>query len=204
MFNRIRKSFGRLLVVAVFAAGISACSSSGSLRSAYDDNVDFAQYRTYNYFEDAGRNPNRYQSLFSQYMIEAIDKEMQARGYTKSDNPDLLVNFNARLEDKTKVTTSPSMGMTGGYYGYRGGFYDPWMGYGYGTDTHVSQYTEGTYNIDLVDPKTKKLVWEAVGVGKLTEDKLANMKQLIAEGVPKYFELYPFVAGDGTPRKTGK
>lgn len=203
MFNRVGKSIGRLLVVAVFLVGISACSSSGSLRSAYDDNVDFSQYRTYNYFDDAGRNPNQYQSLFSQYMIDAIDKEMQARGYTKSDNPDLLVNFNARLEDKTKVTTSPSMA-TGGYYGYRGGFYDPWMGYGYGTDTHVSQYTEGTYNIDLVDPKTKRLVWEAVGVGKLTEDKLANMKQLIAEGVPKYFELYPFVAGDGTPRETGK
>jgi hypothetical protein len=78
------------------------------------------------------------------------------------------------------------------------------MGYGYGTDTHVSQYTEGTYNIDLVDPNTKKLVWEAVGVGKLTEEKMANMKQLIAEGVPQYFALYPFRAGDGTPRQTGK
>ena len=32
----------------------------------------------------------------------------------------------------------------GGYYGYRGGLYAPWGGYGYGTSTHVSQYTEGT------------------------------------------------------------
>lgn len=204
MFNKNYKQLGRLVFVALMSVGISACSSSGSLRSDYDDSADFSQYRTYNYFDDAGRNPDQYQSLFSQYMIEAIDKEMQSRGYTRSDNPDLLVNFNAQLQDKTKVTTSPSMGMTGGYYGYRGGFYDPWMGYGYGTDTHVSQYTEGTYNIDLVDPNTKKLVWEAVGVGKLTEDKLANMKQLIAEGVPRYFALYPFRAGDGTPRQTGK
>jgi hypothetical protein len=96
------------------------------------------------------------------------------------------------------------MGMTGGYYGYRGGFYDPWVGYGYGTDTHVSQYTEGTYNIDLIDPRTKKLVWEAVGVGKLTEEKRAQMRELIRDGVPRYFELYPFVAGDGTPRSTEK
>ncbi len=203
MFYKFNRGIARLLVAAVIMAGVSACSSSGSLRSAYDDKVDFSQYNTYNYFEDAGRNPNQYQSLFSQYMIEAIDKEMQSRGYTRSDNPDLLINFNAQLQDKTKVTTSPSMGM-GGYYGYRGGFYDPWMGYGYGTDTHVSQYTEGTYNIDLVDPKTKKLVWEAVGVGKLTEDKLANMKQLIAEGVPEYFALYPFRAGDGTPHQAEK
>lgn len=203
MFDRIISKTSRVFVVAIILVGMSGCSSSGSLRSAYDDNTDFSQYQTYNYVDGAGPNSNNYQSLFSQYMVEAIDKEMQARGYTMSDNPDLLVNFNANLEDKTKVTTSPSMGM-GGYYGYRGGFYDPWVGYGYGSDTHVSQYTEGTYNIDLIDPEAKRLVWEAVGVGKLTEDKLANMKQLIAEGVPNYFALYPFVAGDGTPRETGK
>ncbi len=142
-----------------------------------------------------------YQSLFTQYMIMAIDKEMQARGYTISDAPDLLVNFNIQVQDKTKVRTSPSMGMsTGGYYGYRGGFYDPWMGYGYGTETHVSQYTEGTFNIDLVDPKLKRLVWEAVGVGRITEKALANMRESVREGVPRYFAHYPFVAGDGTPQ----
>ena len=203
MFHRIFNKTGRVFLVAALVIGTSGCSSSGSLRSAYDDTADFSQYSTYNYIDGAGPNADNYQSLFSQYMVEAIDKEMQSRGYTMSDNPDLLVNFNANLQDKTKVTTSPSMGM-GGYYGYRGGFYDPWVGYGYGTDTHVSQYTEGTYNIDLIDPKTKKLVWEAVGVGKLTEEKMENMKQLIAEGVPGYFALYPFVAGDGTPREAEK
>jgi hypothetical protein len=204
MFSRINRKAGRLAIAAVVMAGVAGCSSSGSLRSDYDDSADFSKYRTYNYIEGAGPKSDNYQSLFSQYMVEAIDKEMQTRGYTKSDNPDLLVNFNAQLQDKTKVTTSPSMGMTGGYYGYRGGFYDPWVGYGYGTDTHVSQYTEGTYNIDLIDPRTKKLVWEAVGVGKLTEEKRAQMRELIRDGVPRYFELYPFVAGDGTPRSTEK
>ena len=85
-------------------------------------------------------------------MVTAITLEMENRGYVKSNNPDLLINFNARFSDKTKVTTSPSM-HTGGYYGYRGGHYGAWGGYGYGTDTHVSQYTEGTFNIDLVDAK---------------------------------------------------
>jgi hypothetical protein len=203
MFKVIDGVTGRLFTCAVLMVVMSGCSSSGSLRSAYDDSADFSQYRTYNYVDGAGPKSDNYQSLFSQYMVEAIDKEMLARGYTKSDDPDLLVNFNANFQDKTKVTTSPSMNM-GGYYGYRGGFYDPWVGYGYGTDTHVSQYTEGTFNIDLVDPRTRRLVWEAIGVGKITEEKLANMRQGVAEGVPKFFELYPFVAGDGTPRETGK
>ena len=181
---------------------IAGCESNPKLRSDYDDSVDFSQYRTYNYYERENRYKTEYQDLFTKYIIEAIDKEMQARGYTKSDAPDLMINFNIKTDEKTKITTSPSM--SAGYYGYRGGYYSPWVGYGYGTDTHVSQYTEGTYNIDIVDPKLKRLVWEAVGVGRITDKKLENLEETVRNGVPKYFALYPFVAGDGTPRKTGK
>jgi len=192
--------FITVFVSLILLAVMSGCASKAKLRSAYDDSVDFAQYTTYNYYESAKTNDSDYQGLFSQYMVTAIDKEMQARGYTLSAAPDLLVNFHVQMQDKTKVTTSPSMGMSGGYYGYRRGFYDPWMGYGYGTDTHVSQYTEGTFNIDLVDPKLKRLVWETVGVGRITEEKLENMREGVRNGVPRFFALYPFVAGDGTPQ----
>jgi len=186
--------------VLLAAAAMTGCSS-GNLRSDYDQSVDFSQYNTYNFYEGAGPDSDNYQSLFSQYMIRAIDIEMQKRGYTKTDNnPDLLVNFNARLEDKTKVTTTPAptYGM-GGYYGYRRGFYDPWGGYGYATETHVSQYTEGTFNIDLVDPKKRKLVWEAVGVGRVSQSTLENLEENVMEGVPQYFAMYPFSAGSNTP-----
>ena len=133
-------------------------------------------------------------------MVEAITHEMEKRGYTKSADPDLLVNFNAVLQDKTKVTTSPSPMMSGGYYGYRGGYYSGWgVGYGYATDTHVSQYTQGTFNIDIVDNAKKQLVWEAVGVGRVTDDALENIEQRVREGVPKFFAGYPFVAGNSAP-----
>lgn len=184
-----------LLLLATMAFG--GCSSS-NIRSDYDRAVDFAQYRTYNFIQGAGPDREGYDSLFTQYMISAIQIEMESRGYTKSNNPDLLVNFNAVLQDKTKVSQTPAP-MYGGYYGYRGGFYDPWGGYGYATQTHVSQYTEGTFNIDLVDAKKRKLVWEAVGVGRITEKDLQNLEQGVREGVPNFFAYYPFVAGSGTP-----
>jgi hypothetical protein len=184
-----------ILLLVVFASG---CASKPKLRSAYDDSIDFSQYKTYNIYADAGPESDSYQSLFSQYMVTAIKIEMQDRGYTLSDTPDLLVNFNANLQDKTKVTTSPSMYGGGGYYGYRGASYGGWNGYGYGTDTHVSQYTEGTFNIDLVDPARKMLVWEAVSVGRINDDTFDNLQQKVMEGVPVFFNLYPFRAGDGT------
>ena len=201
--NRIGRSLATVGFLTLLAAA-SGCSSGPDIRSTYNDGSDFSQFKTYNFYSDAGPEHTSYQGMFSQSMIAAITLEMESRGYTKSGSPDLLVNFNAQLQDKTKVTTSPSSMHTGGYYGYRGSRYGAWGGYGYGTDTHVSQYTEGTFNIDLVDANKKILVWEAVSVGKVTEDKLANIQERVRLGVPKFFAYYPFVAGDGTPRDTGK
>ena len=190
-----RAVFSSILIMS-YALVVSACSSTPQVVSAHDQSVDFAQFRTYNFFSDAGPDSANYKSLFTQYMIAAIEREMEKRGYQKSENPDLLVNFNANFQDKTKVTQSPSMG---GYYGYRGGYYGGWGGYGMATDTHVSQYTEGTFNIDLVDASKKQLIWEAVLVGKIKDDSFENLEQKVNEGVPRFFAKYPFVAGQGVP-----
>jgi hypothetical protein len=183
-----------LLLTALFIS-LGGCASSAKILYDYDHSADFGSYRTYNFFENAGPDQGDYQSFFYRYIIDAITNEMEKRGYTKSNNPDLLVNFNAVLQDKTKVSSSPAP-MTGGYYGYRGGRYSGWgVGYGYATETHVSQYTEGTFNIDLVDANKNQLIWEAVGVGRVTEEALENLEQGVKEGVPKFFAGYPFVAG---------
>ena len=197
------RPLSKVVGLALIAMAASGCSSN-NIRSDYDPSADFSQYETYNFFSDAGPDDTNYQSFFSQYMTAAISREMEARGYRKSDDPDLLVNFNAILKDKTDVRTTPAptMGMGMGYYGYRGGFYDPWMGYGYATETHVSQYTEGTFNIDLVDARRKKLVWEAVGVGRVSQKDLDELEERVNEGVPKFFATYPFRAGSGTPVST--
>jgi hypothetical protein len=70
------------------------------------------------------------------------------------------------------------------------------------TETHVSEYTQGTFNIDLVDAKRKQLVWEAVGVGRVSDEALKNLEAGVKRGVPNYFSRYPFVAGSATPVKT--
>lgn len=174
---------------------ITGCASSVQIHSDYDHSVDFSQYKTYGYYTPMGiENPN-YSSLLGQMFRDAIDAQMLPRGYTKSDNPDVLINVSAKLQDKTRVTTM-SDPMFGGYYGYRGGMYDPWGGYGYGTSTHVSQYTEGTVNVDMVDVKQKRMVWEGVAIGRVDE-RVSNpeLREDIHAGVAAMFENYPFRAG---------
>lgn len=186
-----------LLLLAVAALLLAACSSGPQIKADYDPSVDFSQYQTFNFYNPMGiENPN-YSSILGQMFRDAITREMEKRGYTLADNPDLMMNVSAILEDKTKVTTYNDP-MYGGYYGYRRGFYDPWYGYGYGTSTHVSQYTEGTVNIDMVDAKAKRMVWEGIAVGRVNEDRSnAEVREAINAGVLEMFSSYPFRAGQG-------
>lgn len=180
----------------VMMAGLllAACSTPGpKITSDYDPTVDFSQYRTYNFYSPMGiENPN-YSSILGQMFREAIAREMSARGYRMAEDPDLLMNVSARLDDKTKVTTYQDP-MYGGYYGYRYGFYDPWAGWG-ATRTHVSQYTEGTVNIDMVDAKLRRMVWEGVAIGRVDETRSnLELRAAIDKGVAEMFAPYPFRA----------
>ena len=188
------KLFRVILVLITFAL-MTACASSTKIHSDYDHSVDFSQYKTYGYYSPMGiENPN-YSSLLGQMFRDAIDTQMKQRGYVESSNPDVLFNVSARMEDKTRVTTtSDPMMHGGGYYGYRGGMYDPWGGYGYGTSTHVSQYTQGTVNIDMVDPRMKRMLWEGVAIGRVNE-KNDNLREDVMTGVAEMFAGYPFRAG---------
>lgn len=174
-----------------------ACSSGPNIKADYDPTVDFSQYQTFNFYNPLGiENPN-YSSILGQMFRETLTRQMELRGYTLSDNPDLMLNVSAILEDKTKVTTYNDP-YYGGYYGYRRGFYDPWAGYGYGTSTHVSQYTEGTVNVDMVDAAAKRMVWEGIAVGRVNEDRSnAEVRAAIEAGVQEMFANYPFRAGEG-------
>ena len=186
-----------LLLLALSALLLAACSSGPQIKADYDPSVDFSQYQTFNFYNPMGiENPN-YSSILGQMFRDAITREMEKRGYTLSDDPDLMMNVSAILEDKTKVTTYNDP-MYGGYYGYRRGYYDPWYGYGYGTSTHVSQYTEGTVNIDMVDARAKRMVWEGIAVGRVNEDRSnEEVRQAINAGVLEMFSTYPFRAGQG-------
>ena len=177
---------------------LAACSSGPTIKSDYDHSIDFSQYRTYGFYTPLDIEGPNYSTIYGSVFRDAISREMESRGYTQSDQPDLLLNVSAHLQDKTKVTqsSSPSYGAYGGYYGYRGGRYNAWGGYGYGTTTHVSTYTQGTVNVDLVDAQAKKLIFEGVAVGKVKEDRSNDeLREAIHSGVTEMFVGYPAVAG---------
>lgn len=194
--NSVFKNYYRFVAIAAAALLISSCASKPTIETDYDHTIDFSQYKTYAFFNPMGIESPNYSSIYGSIFRDAISKEMESRGYTRSDNPDLLINVSGRLQDKTKVTTTSDPYMAGGYYGYRRGAYGAWGGYGYGTTTHVSNYTEGTVNVDMVDRAQKRMVWEGVAVGRINE-KTSNEERRanIYAGIQEMFAGYPFRAG---------
>lgn len=105
-----------------------------------------------------------------------------------SAGADLLINFDAELARETRVTQTASAPM---YYGYRRGFYSGWGGY----ETRVDRYAADTLNIDLVDAKRKRLVWEGVAVGRVTDKQRHDREAMINAAVTEIFAKYPIRAG---------
>jgi len=194
--NPVFKKLSRLLSLCVAALLVASCASKPNIETDYDPTIDFSQYKTYAFFNPMGiENPN-YSSIYGSIFRNAISKEMESRGYTQSDNPDLMINVSGRLQDKTRVTTTSDPYMAGSYYGYRRGAYGAWGGYGYGTTTHVSNYTEGTVNVDIVDRAQKRMVWEGVAVGRVKENRTSEETRTnIQAGIKEMFAGYPFRAG---------
>ena len=192
----MNKKFSQIVMLAVSVLLLASCASKPTIVSDYDHTIDFSQYKTYAFFNPMGiENPN-YSSIYGSIFRSAISKEMESRGYKMSDNPDLMINVSGRLEDKTRVTTTSDPYMGGGYYGYRRGAYGTWGGYGYGTTTHVSNYTEGTINVDMVDRAQKRMVWEGVAVGRIDEKRTNEQARTnINNGIQEMFSGYPFRAG---------
>ncbi len=163
---------------------ISSCTSvSPTIRANINQSANFNQYKTFGFFEKLDTDYN-YESLVSQYLKEATKTEMTKRGYVFTDtNPDLLINFHNNIEDKQRVYQVPAP-----YYSYRGrAYYDTWDGY----DAYVDNYTEGTLNIDIVDRKQNKMVWEGIAIGRLSEEDLNNLQPTLQKTVAEIFSKFP-------------
>lgn len=165
---------------------LTACASTPRTYSNIDRSADFTRYSTFGFFDKLSTDKEQYESMESNFLKVAVSQEMDRRGFRYAASPDLLINFYVNTEEKIRARSAPTLGA---YYGYRRSRYDAWGGYGY--ETRIDQYTEGTLNIDVVDASTGRLVWEGIIIGRVTEKVLRNLEPVIDEAVREVFKLFP-------------
>lgn len=186
---KILQKTTRFIAVGLAVFALSACATGPKIHSVSEQGVNFNAYQTFAFVDKlAPKDEQAYRSLTNKHLEEAIRTELSKRGLTEAKNADLLVNFHVSTKEKVTSTVSPAL--NGGYYGYRFGF-GYGGGIGFGSETRVSQYTQGTLNIDVVDAARKQLIWEGVAVGKLKTPEVNRSRDEIFDVVAQIFAKYP-------------
>jgi len=191
----IRSGIKALLALA--ALTLAGCASGPEIRADYDRGADFGKYRSYGFVAQAGTDEGDFKSLSTQMLQNAASRQMEARGYTRSDNPDLVINFKGQLEEKTDIesTPAPYYGPGWGYGGWGGAY---WGGWG-GTEVTTHRYNVGTLVMDVVDREKRQVVYQGGIEGVVTREMMQNREATITAAVGHLFSKYPFVAGQSAP-----
>jgi hypothetical protein len=188
---------GRLAAAGLAAIMLFGCASGPDIRADYDKAADFGKYRTYGFVAQAGTDTGDFKSLSTQILQNAAARQMESRGYTRSDNPDLVVNFKGKLEEKVDVDSTPAP-YYGPGWGYGGWYGAPYGGWG-GTQVTTRRYNVGTLVMDVVDREKRQVIFQGGVEGFVTKEAMQNREAAINRAVEYIFSKYPFVAGQSAP-----
>lgn len=176
----------KLLLPVVLLLFVTSCISVRVVAD-YDQEADFKSYKTFAFYK-TGIDKAEISDLDKKRILRSIEKEMVARGFVKSENPDLLVNIMTKANKRINVNNNFGIGWGG--FGWGGWGWNPWM---MGrSSAFVSSRVEGVLYIDLIDTKQKELVWQGRGSGNLLgrrtsiEKKEARIQEFVAEIMKEY------------------
>jgi hypothetical protein len=169
----------RLLPVLLAALSVVAIACGGpsvSVNFDYDTEYDFSGMKRYAYLPI--KSIGTVSELKVRRFIDAVNTELQNQGYTLStDNPDFLIALHSATKEKTDVTDW-GYGYGGWYGGYR--------------DIDVSQYTEGTIFVDIVDPESRNLVWRGTATSAVDDSASPDKQnQQFAQIAARLFSNFP-------------
>ncbi|PIA81033.1 hypothetical protein BFR04_15115 [Gaetbulibacter sp. 4G1] len=169
-----------------FLALLILVSSCSSVRVAadYDKNAKFGEYKTFAFFK-TGIDKAEISDLDKRRILRAIEAELLTKGFTKSENPDLLVSLFTKSQQRVNVYNN-----AWGYGGWGWGGFGPGWGWGWNNQPSVSTRTQGVLYVDLIDASKKELVWQGMGTGYLSQN-MEKKELRIKEFVAKIMEKYP-------------
>ena len=169
----------RIFVLVVMTLLISSAAVAQKTNVDWDRQANFSQYHTYAW----QKSPHPAKNFWNDRIMDAIDKQLQAKGLTKVDsNPDLWVVYSNSIHDQKEVVGT----------GYNMG---PYWGWGYWggptTTTYNTWVTKiGTLVVEISDPKQHDLLWRGSATDTISDNSNKNIKTL-DKAVAKLFKDYP-------------
>ena len=183
----------RFLFIGVTIMGLAACATKPPEPVVdYAPDYDFGQSKTIGFYalsgEVTGNSPNDLTDFQRDRIDDALKSALQQKGFTfvsKTSEADLLLTWHLNMVDKTDVKTynTSSYGVSAGYSRYnRYAMYNCYNCMNQ-TDVRVTEYTQGTFIIDMIDPERNASIWRSVTQSKLKEETIRDQAALDAAAI---------------------
>ena len=183
----------RLAMSALVALTLASCATKPPEPVVdFAPDYNFSQPKTIGFYamsgEVTGNNPTELTDFQRDRIDAALRSALEARGFVfvdKTADADLLLSWHLNLMDKTDVKTynNPSYGASVGYSRYnRYAMYNCYNCMNQ-TDVRVTEYTQGTFIIDMIDPVENASVWRSVTQSKLKEETIRDQAALDSAAV---------------------
>jgi hypothetical protein len=178
-------------VTAALALATGACSSGIRVRTTTAPDANLVGLRTFRVLNAPQRradapalsqsDPMLDNSITNRGLRQDLLQGFEAKGYAlDTTDPDFVVAYYAGTKEKMDTTYwNPDPIWRYGYRGYRYGW--AWPYYGYAAPYPVmrlQEYTEGSVIVDVVNPKTKELLWRGQGVARVSDDPNTYAKEI--------------------------
>ena len=168
----------------VLAEALTGCATGPDIRINADPNADFSAFRTFGFVETLGTDGPAGRSMLSTRLSAAATRELKARGLQfVSNNPDILVNFYAGVQNGIHMTNMPIFVMPVQNYG-------AWTGYR-ATFAPGERITEGTLGVHIIDRRRNRLVWEGIANDRVTNAMTENPDETINAKIARIFQEFP-------------
>ena len=180
------KRLGFVVVVAALLMIVGSCSSTRYIVDQ-DTRHDFSSYSSYAWFQlasppDKAEPPTEANTILTRRIRWAIDGELTTKGLEPAPvgDADFLVTYSLVLQSRMVMYhTGWSMPMGG--WGWGGG----WSG----GRSSLETYTEGTIVVDVLDTKTRTLVWRGIAENAFRKPNPNDEK--VAKIIAKVMQDFP-------------
>jgi hypothetical protein len=168
----------RVLAASFLCLLVSTLAFAQKVKIDADRSANFASYHTYMW----EASPNPAHGLWDQRIVDAVDKQLQAKGLTKvASNPDLWVVYSNSIKDEKSVAGA----------GYGIGPQWGWGNSGANAAVHNTfVFKVGTLVVELADTKDKDLVWRGSVSDTINDNTNKNINNL-DKAIAKLFKGYP-------------
>jgi hypothetical protein len=181
----------KFFLVLLSAIFVTACATQ-TPNYDYLSSADFGKYESYAWATvdtESKENHRSKNQLVDKRIIDAVDDSLVAKGLQKvSDSPDLLINYHVSVSEQEQQQSRGRVSIGTSSYG-RG------SSVGFAVSVPVGgtrTYQEGTLVIDIMDAKSKDLLWQGWGSRTVRQNTdPERLTALINEVVAEILANYP-------------